>query len=136
MRALSKFRWNQILVSLFLGLAIGIFYGHWSARHPSKCFFGKKPGSMKEMMLNKLDKELQLSPDQREKVKVIFESKKKNMMALHQEMRPKFEAVKTEIRAEIRKVLRPDQIGEFEKFNAKMEKRFKRRGDFSPASAS
>lgn len=116
-----KFHWHQIFISLLIGFFLGAGAGHF--KH--MCF-GKphRPGEMKEFMIKKLSKDLHLNEGQKTKVSAIFDLKQPQMMALHEQMRPQFEALRNSTNDEIRKVLNPDQISKFEQINAEMEKRF------------
>lgn len=116
---------HQILIPLFLGLAIGYGIGQWQGREFQG--FSGKQGDMKKRMMDRLDRELKLSEEQKQQVHAIFEAKHPKMMALHEEMRPKFEALKSETHEQIRKVLTPDQQTKFEALKVKMEERWKKK---------
>lgn len=119
-----KIQVHQVLISLLIGLALGWGVSRWQG----PCFLPMpKQGDMKKHMMTKLSRELNLSADQKTKVEAIFDGHHPKMMALHEEMRPKFEVLKKEVHAEIRTVLDPEQQKKFEVFSAKMEERRKER---------
>ena len=81
-------------------------------------------------MLEHISKELHLSEEQKQKVSAIFETKRPQMMALHAEMRSKFEALRNATQVEIRKLLTPEQQEKADKMEAEMEKHKKEHRKF------
>jgi hypothetical protein len=123
-------KWHQIVVSLLLGFALGVAFGHWRA---TERFHGRpRHGDMKQHMMERFNKELGLSSGQTQQVAGIFEGKHSQMEALQTEMRPKFEALRALTEEEIRKVLNPDQQKKFEKMNTKMKERMGKHKRFPP----
>jgi Spy/CpxP family protein refolding chaperone len=119
-----KIQVHQVLISLLIGLVLGFGAGQWQARDS----FGPghwKKGNMKQRMVEKMSRELQLSAEQKTQVQAILEAKHPQMMALHEEMRPKFEALRNTTHEEIRKVLNPEQQVKFDAFSKKHEERRK-----------
>ena len=117
-------RIHFVLISLLIGLVLG--YG--AARWQGKNFDGPpKDGDMKKWMMDRLDRELHLSPEQRTQIETIFRAKHPQMQALHEEMRPKFEALRSATHDEVRKVLDEEQQKKFEELNKRREERHKRR---------
>jgi len=115
---------HQVLIALLIGVAVGAWgiqmrdYGCWM----------KKPckGEMREHMIKKMERDLQLDDAQKKQVEAIFETMRPRMKAMRAEMRPKFEALRDETRAEVRKVLRPEQLPKFEELNQKMDARWQK----------
>ena len=118
-------KWNQIAVGFLAGLVIGCAVVASPLRRYLRESWDKRPHH--ERMLDKLSSRLSLTPEQKTKMAAIFEAKRSRIEALMAEGRPKFDAVREETRAEIRKILTPEQIAKFETLEAKMEKRFKKR---------
>ena len=114
-----KMNWHVIAISLLIGFSAGILFG----QNQKFCGPWKHGGSMKEHMLKKFNRELHLTEEQKQKISAIFDAKHPRMMALHEEGRPKFEAIRNETQAEIRAVLTPEQQVKFEELTAKMESR-------------
>jgi Spy/CpxP family protein refolding chaperone len=121
-------KWHSVIISVLIGFALGTVFGQWRVQ---QCFphFGERRGfphrgekEMKDRMLEHLSKELQLSEEQKQQVAVIFESKRPQMTALHEEMRPRFEALRNATRAEIKKILTPEQQEKADEMEAEMEK--------------
>jgi len=126
-----KIGWHQIAVSLLIGFALGTAFGQWHAKENFRPPW--KEGGMQQHLLNRLDKKLHLSQEQKRNISAIFAAKHPEMMALHAEMRPKFEALRHATQTEIRNLLTPDQQEKFEEMNARMEKRWKKHKPFPDA---
>ena len=131
MKIAWKIHWNQLMISLLVGFALGAAYGQWHARDSfHKCW---KHGSMKQHMLERFDRELHLTADQKKQVAAIFDARHPQMEALQAEMKPKFEALRNATQAEIRQILNPDQEKKLDEMNAKRKERWKERGKFFAA---
>lgn len=123
-----KIKWHQVAVSLLIGFAAGAVYGQWQAREN---FHGHwKQGNMREHMLKRFSSELHLTLEQQTQVAALLNATHPQMIALQAEMRPKFEALRSSTQAEIRKILKPEQLPAFDKMNAKMQERWQQREKF------
>lgn len=69
-------------------------------------------------MIERLDRELQLTSDQRAKVEQIFDARRKGLEAVQDEVLARAEKEQRELQAEIRKVLAPEQQQRFDKWLA------------------
>lgn len=118
--------WHQVVISLLIGLVLGMGFCQWRVRQDFQPHWEK--GDPRQHTMERFGRELNLSAEQQEKVAVIFESKHSEMKALQTEMRPKFEALRDATQTEIRKLLNPDQQKKFDEINARMEKHRKERG--------
>lgn len=129
MSAIGKIQIHQVLISLLIGVVIGVSVQRCAFQH----FGPPRHGDMKKHMLSRLSHDLHLSAEQKAKVEAVFEAKRPKMKALRAETRPQFEAIHKETQAEIRVLLSPEQQTKFDAINAKREARFrdreKRRGD-------
>jgi len=121
---LEKIQIHQVLIALILGAVLGAAgiqlrdYG---------CLMGAPhQGAMRKHMIKKMERTLKLDAEQKKQIETLFETMQPRMKALREEMRPKFEAMREETRAEIRKILKPEQLPEFEKLNQKMDLRWKK----------
>lgn len=74
-----------------------------------------------DRMVEKLTKKLDLTEEQQQQVKTIFDNKKPEMEALWKQM----EALKQSTSTEIKSVLTPEQASEFEAMEEKREERRK-----------
>ena len=119
---LKKIQINQVFIALLLGAVLGAAgiqlrdYG---------CLMGMPhPGGMRKHMIKKIERALNLGAEQKKQVEAIFDVMQPRMQALRDEMRPKFEAMRDETRAQIRQILTPEQLPEFERLNKKMDARW------------
>lgn len=119
-----KIQIHQVLISLLIGLVLGYGVSCWQGKDFRRF---PKDGDMKKFMMDKLDRELHLSAEQRTQIEAIFKEKHPQMLALHEEMRPKFEALRGATHEEVRKVLNPEQQQKFEELNKQREERRKKR---------
>ena len=120
-----KLYWHQILISLILGILVGINVGEWRAHEN----FGPhwKKGGVKKHMVERFSKDLNLNSEQKKQVESIFEKQHPKMMALHDEMRPKFESLRKETQNEIKTLLTPDQQMKMDKITAETDEKMKKR---------
>lgn len=118
---------TSLILSFALGGTLGYFVPHPRADFKSFGGPGGKGGErMKKMMLDKMSTELNLSENQKKQVQEIFESHAPKMKVLHEEMRPKFDAIRNETQEQIKKVLTPEQAVKFEALNKRMEDKMNR----------
>ena len=123
MKVSRKINWHQIVISLLVGFAIGTAFGQWHAKEHFHEHW--KKGSMRQHMLERFNRKLHLTEDQKQQVSKIFDAKHPQMVALQAEMKPKFEALRNSTQVEIRKVLNPDQQAKFDEMNSEKEKHWK-----------
>jgi Spy/CpxP family protein refolding chaperone len=112
-----KTPWKEILVALLIGMAVGWFASEKFDRPPHEWKHGQ--------MLERFSNELKLTPEQKASVMKIMETKREQFRALHEETRPRFEEIRASSKAEIRKLLTPEQIQRFEELEKKWEERRK-----------
>lgn len=129
-----KFAWTQILLSIIVGFVLGTVFDKWNSngchshcndKSMKHCLSGHchekcNDGNFKHKMLERLSSKLNLTEDQKTKVATVFEVKHQGMMKLKTEMRPKFEALRKSARADISKLLTPEQQKKFEETNKKV----------------
>jgi hypothetical protein len=122
-----------IVLVLLAGVAIGFFLHHevpW--RHGPHGFGvgGPPPGpppEVKKRMLDRLDRDLKLTPDQHARIDTVLTHREADLHALMLETRPRFDSIAARTRSEIQAVLTPEQREEFGKFVKQMESRRGRR---------
>jgi Spy/CpxP family protein refolding chaperone len=125
---------REILIAFLIGGLVGWFaaarFGQPSWKHR---------GFDQGRLVQKFSRELKLTPEQTESVRKIFESKRGQFQAVREETKSKFEQMRQETRAEILKVLAPEQVPAYEKMEAAwLEKRQKwseKRGEWGIKSA-
>jgi Spy/CpxP family protein refolding chaperone len=113
-----------LILAFLLGAAAGGFgFGVYRAR------FGRHPGpeQFERMVLHRLSRELDLKPDQQEQVQAILRDTGQDFARLREEMRPRFQEIRTKGRDRIRAVLDPSQQTKFEALSARWEQRAEQR---------
>ena len=109
-----RISWTQVSLALLAGILVGWFAGQRALKEETYGWKGEK-------MVERFSRELRLTPDQKEKVAQILESKRQQIAALRDQIRPRFEEVRNTSKAEIQKLLSPDQQQRFEKLQARWE---------------
>jgi hypothetical protein len=84
------------------------------------------PPEMKGWMLQRLDRELDLTPEQHARIDTVLTRRETDIRALMSETRPRFEAIASRTRAEIQTVLTPGQQEKFAQITRRLDAR--RRG--------
>ena len=115
-----------ILLIFLLGAVSGGLVMHMAYRSNMEMFLKGDRNAREEILLNRLSRKLDLNESQREKVRAIVEETHAEMNKIRKQYRPQMEAVLEKSRAEVRLILRPDQLAKFEKFVAERKARHKR----------
>jgi len=117
---------TSLLLSFSLGATLGYFVPHPPSFKEGRAHksFGER--DMKKKMLEKMSRKLDLTEDQKEKVRQIFETSAPSMRKLHELTKPRFDEIRNTARTEIRKILTPDQIIKFEELNARTDERMEK----------
>lgn len=121
-----------ILLVFLAGVAVGFYLHHEFPRHgfPGLAIGGPPPGpppGVKRWMLERLDHELKLTPEQHARIDTVLTRREEDLRALMTETRPRFEAIATRTRSEIQAVLTPSQQEKFAEITRRMEQRHDRR---------
>ena len=117
-----------VIVLVFLaGVAVGFFLQHELPRHRRPGFaIGGPPGRSPEVkgwMLQRLDRELDLTPEQHARIDTVLTRRESDLHALMAEARPRFEAIAARTRTEIQAVLTPAQQQKFAEITRRMDAR-------------
>lgn len=67
-------------------------------------------------LIERLDRELQLTPDQKTRVQAIFDERRPHLEAVQREIATRAEEEQRGLQAEVRKVLTPDQQQRFDRW--------------------
>ena len=123
-----------VVLVLLAGIAIG-FFAHQSMawRHGTPGFgvggpHAGRPGAIKSHMLERLDHDLKLTPDQHARIDTVLTKREEDLRALMAQTRPQFDSIAARTRAQIQAVLTPEQRDEFAKIVQQMESRRRTRG--------
>ena len=101
---------------------IGVYRYH---RHRMDRFLRGEPGAIPGFLVQRLSRELDLDPPQRERVESIARRTQEEMREARRQLRPRVEEILEKGRGEIRAGLRPDQQARFDEIVA--ERRHRRR---------
>ena len=120
-----RWDWKQLIVGVFFGAFLSVLVMSLCF-HPER---GRDWNSEKHRarVLKKLSSKLDLSAEQKAQVSAILETKSSRMSALHNEVTPRFDAIRNEAREGIRKTLTPDQLPKYEKLTKKWDERRQKR---------
>ena len=111
-----------ILAVFCVGLALGLVLGRRMPMAPQRngMFMGPPggPGGRPRagMLIERLDRELQLTADQKAQVQAIFDGRRSHLEAVQRDIAARAEQEQRELQAEIRKVLTPDQQSRFDRW--------------------
>ncbi len=78
-------------------------------------------------MLEEFGRRLDLTEEQSRQIEAILEEKRKKISALRAEIRPRFDEIRRAVREDIRTVLKPRQIEEFDAIQDEWEERRRKR---------
>jgi Spy/CpxP family protein refolding chaperone len=68
------------------------------------------------MLIERLDRELQLTADQKAQIETIFSGRRSQLETLQREIATRTEQERRELQSEIRKVLTPEQQSRFDRW--------------------
>ena len=121
-----------VLVVFSGGLAAGFALRPWLDPEPPRGFRGRggPPPRMTERLLDRLDADLELSDDQRRRLRDVFEAGRIRFRELNAGVREQFETERTRMNAEIAAILTAEQMEVFESRIVRMRR--DRRDRFGP----
>ena len=105
-RALKLWFGVALVVVFCAGVATGLFAG---ARHNKRAFIGKHPHFTGERMREHLRRELQLTPEQEQKVAPVIERAAAELDAIRQDTQQRVAKTMNDAHQEIAPLLNPDQ---------------------------
>ena len=121
MMNLSKFKALLIVAVVFL---LGAVAGASLSRTVLRSISARGPHhDSRGPFIEKLQKRLDLSGDQRTQIQAILDESHQQFGRLHQSVKPRFEAIRQQMAEKIRKQLNPDQVREFAAMRAEYEQR-------------
>ena len=110
-----------VVVAVTAAFAVGVFAGASMKR--SGGFGDWRHGNRQARMLELFSKKLNLDEAQRAAAGAILSSKHEQLMTLRETVRPKFQEIRTQTHAQIRELLKPEQVVKFEQMEAEFEAR-------------
>ena|SRR5690349_9062692 len=110
-----------LLVATFaVGAVAGRASSHWGMADPGSRSSDRR-GSRREGVIATLQKELSLTPVQRDSVESILKKWDPAMRAVWETTRPKFDSLRALVRADIAQILTPDQKAAFQRWSARQD---------------
>ncbi len=107
-----------VLIIFLLGAASGGLAVHIYFKSQMETFVKGDRKAREEILLNRLSRKLDLDDKQREQTRAIIAETHEEMKKIRTQYHPQMEAVIEKSKAEMRRILRPDQLEKFEKFLA------------------
>ena len=124
-----------LAVVFALGLAIGAVFGYNFAH---KSFAADRPPSAlseperRAARVAEITKELQLTPDQTQKVDSVLHQAHDDMRVIREKSDADMDAIRQKARSEMRTFLTPEQLPKFEDFVKKLDEQRKKQQSQSP----
>ena len=115
--------WLRLTLVFLAGLFFGIAVGRWTSFSGYHLPHEKRT----EALLRRFSRELDLTSEQREKVRAVIERKSQKMQEAKAEVRPRMEKIRKEAREEIAALLTAKQVVKFEELEKEFERRRRRR---------
>ncbi len=102
-----------LLLAFLLGVASGalgfaVYRSRWGWREAHQ-----DPARFRQIVLNRLTRELKLRPDQRQQVEVLLRDAGEQFAKLREEIRPRYREIRLQTQEKIRAILDADQAKEF-----------------------
>lgn len=116
---------SVLLVSFLLGAVSTAVYD--SVALDSRA--GKRRGHSSRGMVVELSRELNLAPEQKERLGQILEEGRERIVALSRSMKPKYRQIKLETREQIRAILSAEQVERFNEMMQKWDEQRRKRSD-------
>jgi Spy/CpxP family protein refolding chaperone len=117
----------KAITGIVLIFALGVLTGILGTDMYYKCrierFREAGPSARKELLVKKLTRRLDLTPQQQEKIAEIFVEMREDLSALRAKHRPELDAIRARSHARIKAILNADQQKKFDE----MIERFKQR---------
>jgi Spy/CpxP family protein refolding chaperone len=118
-----------VVLIFVLGIACGTLLMHMSYKSRMEAFVSGKPGMREEILLKRLSQKLDLDEQQRAAVREIIRGTQAEMKEIRKQYRPQMLLTLEKGRAEVRKILRPDQQTKYDQFIAERKAWWAERGE-------
>jgi Spy/CpxP family protein refolding chaperone len=125
---MNKLKLATGIVLIFaLGILTGVFGSGMYFKSRIDRFRESGPQMRKEMLMKRLTRRLDLTPQQQEKVTVIFEEMREQLFSLRTKHRPEMERIREQGHARIKAILSPEQQKRFDEMMARLKERRRRK---------
>lgn len=119
-------QWKAIASVIFvflLGALAGALVTHAVYRQKVENIIKDEPGTMREVIVQRLSRKLNLDPTQLEQVRAIVKETHAEMKNVRKQIRPQIDEILTRSQTKVRAILHPDQLEKYEKILAERKKR-------------
>jgi hypothetical protein len=119
-------QWKAIASVLFvflLGALAGALVTHTIYRQKVENIIKEEPRTMSEVIVQRLNRKLDLDPAQLEQIRAIVRDTHAEMKNVRRQIRPQIDAILERSQAKIRGILRPGQLEKYEKILNERKKR-------------
>ncbi len=113
----------SIVIVFLLGTLAGALVTHKIYQQRIDNLVKGEPGSMREFILHRMNRELHLDARQQEQLQAILQETHAEMRSLRKQFRPQTEEILARSQEKIRAILRPDQREKYEKIIAERKRR-------------
>ena len=120
-----------VLVVFVAGLAAGVVVKPWLGPGPGPSrgagprglVGGPAPDRMTELLLERISVEIDLTQEQDQRLRAVFDGRRQRLREINEEVRGLFEFQQAEMNAEISAILTPEQMEIFENEIVRMRRR-------------
>jgi hypothetical protein len=113
----------SVILVFLLGAMTGALVTHTIYRQKMENIIKDEPRTIREVIVQRLDRKLSLDPAQLEQVRAIVRETHSEMKNVRKQIRPQIDDILTRSQAKVRAILRPDQLEKYEKILAERKKR-------------
>jgi hypothetical protein len=113
----------SVILVFLLGALTGALVTHTIYRQKMENIIKDEPRTMREVIVQRLDRKLNLDPVQLEQVRATVKETHSEMKNVRKQIRPQIEEILDRSQAKVRAILRPDQLEKYEKILAERKKR-------------
>ena len=113
----------NIALAIVFGLCLQSATAQTATPQPGKEKVRAEVAEKVKAELAKIDKELQLTADQKAQLKTILTEQMENLQAVYKEIEPKVQAINHETQGKMKAVLTPEQLTKWETMKAERGKK-------------
>jgi len=113
----------SVILVFLLGALTGALVTHTIYRQKMENIIRDEPRTIREVIVQRLDRKLNLDPVQLEQVRAIVKETHSEMKNVRKQIRPQIEEILDRSQAKVRAILHSDQLEKYEKILAERKKR-------------
>jgi len=113
----------SVILVFLLGSLAGALVMHKIDQHRIESIIKGEPKPMTELIVQRLNHELQLDSTQLEQLRIIVKETHAEIKNVRKQFRPQIEEILSHSQNKVRAMLRPDQLEKYEKIVAERKKK-------------